>query len=260
MPLPARTAAAFCLALLAGCATNPLESARFWALENCSGHASGRLRFTDAGGSELATVDRAACERLQAAATNIQAQAGYALRGVLISDLAEVNAFATLDHASRPIVVVNLGMLAALGTDEAAWAALLGHEIAHLARGHRHGRAEAQAGARASGQALGQLIAQFVPGVGGFLAGNAANFAVANAMYGAYTRPQEAEADEYGLKWMHAAGYDPRGMLRLIAALRGGGALPPFLSTHPGADDRAQAVEAFAAKNPMLPRPAAATP
>ena len=246
------------LSLLAGCATNPLATARFWPVENCAGTASSRVRFTDAGGSELAIVDRAACEKLQAAAASIQAQSGYRIQRLLISDLTDVNAFATTDNASRPVVVVNLGMLTAIGADEDAWAGLLGHEIAHLVRGHRSGRAEAQAGAQATGQVLGQAIAQLIPGMGGFLAGNAANFVTANAMYGAYTRPQEAEADEYGLKWMHAAGYDPRGMVRLFTVLRGSGsALPAFVSTHPGSDDRVQAAEDFAAKNPVVPRPPA---
>lgn len=246
------------LPLVAGCATNPLASARFWSVESCAAAPAARIRFAHPGETPLAVVDRAACETLQSAATRIQAQSGYAVHRVLISDLADVNAFASTDGASRPVIVVNLGMLSAIGADEDAWAGLLGHEVAHLVRRHREGREEARAGAQATGQALGQVIAQFIPGMGGFLAGNAANFVTANAMYGAYTRPQEAEADEYGLKWMHAAGYDPRGMVRLFTVLRGsGGAMPAFVSTHPGSYERVQAAEDFAAKHPPVPKPAA---
>jgi len=93
---------------------------------------------------------------------------------------------------------------------------------------------------------LGNIVAALVPGVGGFVAGNAASFGTTNAMYGSFTRPQESEADELGLKWMVEAGYDPQGMERLFRVLATNvSALPGFLSTHPGAEDRARKVREF---------------
>jgi predicted Zn-dependent protease len=51
-----------------------------------------------------------------------------------------------------------------------------------------------------------------------------------------FSRDQESEADEQGLKYMSKAGYDPRGMLGVLRVLveadQGDGA-PEFLSTHP---------------------------
>lgn len=246
---------------LAGCATNPLSTARFWRLEQCAGMGNPNVRFQRTDGSELARVPRANCEHLQNASRKIQAQAAFTVDRVLISDLETVNASAGIDNAGKPVVVINLGMLMAVGSDEDAWAGLLGHEIAHLVRRHRDGREEARASARAGGQVVGNVIAQLIPGIGGFIAGNAANFVTANAMYGAYTRPQEAEADQLGLQWMSAAGYDPRGMARLFRTLGQQAAAPPFLSTHPGADDRAQSAEQFALANPRsAPQPASAPP
>jgi len=68
-------------------------------------------------------------------------------------------------------------------------------------------------------------------------------------------RSQEGEADELGLKWMVAAGYDPHGMERLfdVLAKQSTGGLPGFLSTHPGAEDRAQLVRDFIARSAPTP-------
>jgi len=213
------------------------------------------VKFTREDKTELATVPRVACERLQTAVTKIQREANYSVDRVLISNIEDVNAFATLDKNNRPAVIVNIGMLKTLSADEDAWAGLLGHEIAHLVKRHREGRDDAKAGAQTSGQAVGNVVAQLIPGVGGFVAGNAASFATANALYGAYTRPQEREADELGLKWMVAAGYDPHGMERLfdVLAKQSTGGLPGFLSTHPGAEDRAQMVRDFIARSAPTP-------
>jgi predicted Zn-dependent protease len=51
-----------------------------------------------------------------------------------------------------------------------------------------------------------------------------------------FSRDQETEADEQGLKYMSRAGYDPRGMLGVLEVLveaDKGGSAPEFLSTHP---------------------------
>jgi predicted Zn-dependent protease len=233
-----------------GCATNPLQNARYWKIEQCSGALTPIARFNRADGAILANIPRASCAAVVAAASRIEGVAGYRADQILIADPDTPNAFATQNKDNRPVILVTLGMLKSLGSDEAAWAGLLGHEIAHHVKNHGAGRKEAQAGAQVTGQVLGNVIAQLIPGVGGFVAGNAASFAAANAMYGAYTRPQEREADDLGLRWMVAAGYDPRGMERLFSALaKSGAALPGFLSTHPGAEDRAKMVQDFIASS-----------
>ena len=100
-------------------------------------------------------------------------------------------------------------------------------------------------------QAVASAIGLFVPGVGGAIASTVGGTAAQMALYGAFTRPQEREADELGLQWMVAAGYDPRGMQRLFEILRKeGGMLPGFLSTHPGAEDRSQMVRDYIGKTP----------
>jgi len=241
------------LAALAGCASDPLQDAQVWKIEPCAGSIAAEVRFHKPDGSALASVPSASCGAAVRALGRIEQAAGYRATQVYVADLESPNAFATLDETRRPIVVVTLGLLQALGADEAAWAALLGHEIAHHVRSHSAGRKEAQERANATGQVAANVIAQLLPGIGGFVAGNVANFIAANALYGAYTRPQEAEADRLSLEWMVRAGYDPNGMTRLIEILaKDGGLLPGFLSTHPGADDRAQIVRTHLAKAATL--------
>jgi len=240
---------ALALAALAGCASDPFKNARTWKIEYCAQSVSPTLRFTTPGGT--AEVQRSACAAVVRAAAKIEVVSKFQPEQIWIADPEIANAAATTNSAQRPIIVVTVGLLQALGDDEAAWAALLGHEVAHHVKHHSAGRESARTQAWAAGQAVGYLIGAFVPGVGGLVAANAANFAASGFVYGSYTRPQETEADKQGLEWMVAAGYDPRGMERLITALsKSGSGLPGFLSTHPGADDRAQMVRDYIQKSP----------
>lgn len=238
---------------LSGCASNPLQNAGVWEIEKCAEMRTPQVKFTRSSTSTNEVISRTSCEAIVAAAANIGQVAYYHADKLFLADSDDVNAYATVDGAQRPVIVVTFGMLRALRSDETAWAGLLGHEIAHHVKNHGQGRDEAKAGAQTARGAAGNVIATLIPGVGGFIAGNAASFVVGNAMYGAYTRPQEREADELGLKWMIAAGYDPEGMLRLFEVLaKYSTGLPVFLSTHPGAEDRGQMVREYIQANPQV--------
>jgi len=153
--------------------------------------------------------------------------------------------FAAYDKAGKATIVVTKGMLSLLHDDEPAWAGLLGHETAHLVKHHSEGRATAAAGAWAGGELVAIALSLLIPGFGGFVAGTAGGTAANKALYGAYTRPQEAEADQLGLQWLVSAGYDPHGMQRLFELLAKQSSGPTFLSTHPGAEDRAKMVRDY---------------
>lgn len=239
------------LCLVGGCATSPLSGARYWQIDGCTSRPTDNVRFNRADGTQIAIVPRRTCEAINSAALKIQSASGFYLSRVLIADPDDPNAFATRDKNGNPIAIVTLGMMTSLGSDEDAWAGLLGHEIAHLVRRHSDSRADAQASARGAGEVIANVVSMAVPGVGGFIGGTVAGTATQMAVYGSYTRPQEAEADELGLQWMVAAGYDPRGLLRLFDVLRRRASMPAFLSTHPAAQDRTQAVEAFIAGIPQ---------
>jgi predicted Zn-dependent protease len=61
-----------------------------------------------------------------------------------------------------------------------------------------------------------------------------------------YGREDELESDRLGLEFMVEAGYDPRGIVELMAILNSAqqGAPPEFLSTHPNPENRIQRLEA----------------
>jgi predicted Zn-dependent protease len=243
--------AAFAASALTGCATDLTASGRGWNLGQCADAPSETVDLNRSDGTKAASVPRASCVALRSAAEKIQAQAGFQLTRIYIADVKTPNAFATRDKSGKPLAAVTLGMLTTIGPDEAAWAGLLGHEIAHHVKRHSEGRQGAATTAAVTGNVLANVVSYAIPGVGGLIGGTLAGSAAQNAVYGSYTRPQETEADEVGLKWMVAAGYDPQGMLRLFKALSAGGSssVPAFLSTHPANEERVKMVEAFIASS-----------
>ena len=107
-------------------------------------------------------------------------------------------------------IAINRGLLVHLD-DEAELAAVLGHEIVHAASAHG-----------AAQMSRGQLL-----GLGTQVAGIAASNSKysnilnmgtqlgAGAWNAKYGRDDELESDEYGMRYMSAAGYDPKGAVDL---------------------------------------------
>lgn len=244
---------------VSGCATNRLANAPFWEMDRCAASATPNLRLLRADRTEVAVVSTGACRAVQSVAEKIQTAASYRVSRVYLIGIEDVNGFAARDKNGNPVVGITVGMLKALGTDDDAWAGLLGHEIAHLVQRHGDSRGAAQTTAQGVGNAVARLISATVPGAGGLVGGTVGGTAAQMAMYGSYTRPQEAEADELGLQWMVAAGYDPRGMSRLFELLGRNASLPAFLSTHPASVDRAERVQRYLASSgkpqPTAPKP-----
>jgi Zn-dependent protease with chaperone function/TPR repeat protein len=154
----------------------------------------------------------------------------------------EFNAYATFSDG-QPIVVIYKPMYDYLTTDPGAAAALLGHEIAHLYFRHGISRAENSAAASLAGFVIGlglEILFQGRIGVIG-LGANIGN-AVEKAAIGAFTRPQESQADNQGLIWAIQAGYDPNGAARLFTEMRkrSGSSGITFFNTHPSTEERMQ--------------------
>jgi beta-barrel assembly-enhancing protease len=113
--------------------------------------------------------------------------------------------------------------------DEVAF--VLAHEMAHVIRRH--------AIDRLLQQKVVSVLALASPGRGA-LASWIRQVGV-QGLARAYSRDQEFEADELGLRLMRAAGFDPAGAIRLLqrlGALAVPGPLDPYLSTHPPAHER----------------------
>lgn len=171
---------------------------------------------------------------------------------VLDSDV--VNAFAL----PGGYVYVSRGLLA-LANDEAEVAGVVGHEIAHVTARHtaqRYDRAqEAQIGATVA-QVLGAVVGGILLGEGGTQLGGQVGGGLGSlggtAYVQGYSREQELQADELGVRYLSRAGYDPQAMatfldqldasdrLRRAGGSDQGGEVPSWLASHPRTRDRVE--------------------
>ncbi|MBX6321399.1 MAG: M48 family metallopeptidase [Rhodospirillaceae bacterium] len=134
-------------------------------------------------------------------------------------------------------VGVNRGLFKLVDSD-AELAAVLGHEIGHVAARHHAERLSRQALVETGLSAVsGQVSPQLAP-----LLAQAATLGVVLP----FSREQEAEADHIGLIYMARAGYDPHAAVTVWQKFESvGGAPPEFLSTHPSPGNRVQELNAL---------------
>ena len=140
--------------------------------------------------------------------------------------------------------------LLTLMDDESQLAFALGHEVGHIAANHAHIR-EQYANRT---DILGVLGAIFGSMIGGPIGGAAAQMAQQRSQLAtlSFSREQEYQADDLGLRYLTAAGYDPEGGPGILAALTRSSALesrvqgrtnrqtPEWASTHPLSENRMQ--------------------
>ncbi|MBD2003728.1 MULTISPECIES: M48 family metallopeptidase [Cyanophyceae] len=137
-----------------------------------------------------------------------------------------VNAFATMGG----FVYIHTGLLKA-ADNEAQLAGVLAHEIGHIASRH------------ALEQMRQTAIARGVAAAAGLDRNLAVQIGVDLALRRPNSRKDEFEADQKGLETLTNAGYAPAGMVGFMEKLLRGGSVPNFLSTHPGTQDRINALE-----------------
>jgi len=140
-------------------------------------------------------------------------------------------------------IYISRGLLALAG-NEAELAGVLGHEIGHVTARHHAQRQSSQTVAGVA--SLGVSILGALAGVP--LAQGTQM--IAASFLASYTREQEYEADLLGIRYMNAAGYDPKAMASFLAKLNGWTVLEEtilgrdskdrldYLATHPNTEDR----------------------
>ena len=136
-------------------------------------------------------------------------------------------------------VGVNSGLIKLANGNEDEIAAVIGHEIAHVAFRHSNKRMT-----QAMGIALGGVILNTA-----MRNKSSTDRALATGAYGVgttvgmalpFSRSQERDADHRGLYYAAMAGYDPRGAVSFWKKMQGGKKrkMPQFLSTHPDPGNR----------------------
>ncbi len=155
-----------------------------------------------------------------------------------------VNAFAL----PGGYIYISRGLLA-LAENEAEVAGVLGHEIGHVTARH-----SAQRYDRAIGGQLGAGAATIIGGIllgdAGAQLGQQLGGVGAQAYVQGFSREQEFQADQLGIRYLTRAGYDPRAMATFLEKLqaqtalqqrvsgRSGQSVPDWLSSHPRTEAR----------------------
>jgi predicted Zn-dependent protease len=152
----------------------------------------------------------------------------------VIDDPKTVNAFAT----PGGFLYVYSGLLAA-ADNEAQLAGVMAHETGHVVARHS---------ARSMVTAYGlEAVAALATGQNPNLLAQVASSIAANGLMLAHSRADETEADEFGVRYASAAGYDPHALAEFFRILQSKqGAMPGvmvYLSDHPATGDRIAHIE-----------------
>ena len=148
-------------------------------------------------------------------------------------------------------MAVNRGLLVEMET-EAELAAVIGHEIVHVAA--RHGAKAMERGTLAQAAVLGVGLWAQDEDYGNLIVGGAGLTAgLVNLKYG---RGAELEADRYGIRYMAEAGYDPEAAVKLqetflrLSEGKNPGWLAGLFASHPPSQERVDANREIVAQYP----------
>jgi predicted Zn-dependent protease len=169
---------------------------------------------------------------------SVAAKSPYRFSFHVLADPKTVNAFAL---PGGPVFITE-GLLRLLKS-EAELAGVLGHEIGHVIARHSSERLAKQ-------QLTQGLLGALVVGSGDFTTAQIGQV-VGSMINMSYGREDEIESDTLGIRIMSEAGYDPRGMIRVMEVLAkasGGSRQPEFMSTHPAPENRSERIKQAIAK------------
>ena len=166
-------------------------------------------------------------------------ETGYQFDFHLLADDTTVNAFALPGGQ----VFVTVGLLKLLQT-EGELAGVIGHEIGHVVA--RHSAEHMAKAALTEGLTGAAVMAAYDPSDPKSVGAAQMAALVGQMVNMKFGRDDELESDKLGVRFIGAAGYDPRAMIRVMEVLAqasGGSRQPEFLSSHPNPDNRIERIQ-----------------
>jgi len=152
-------------------------------------------------------------------------------------------------------IFINHGLIEAMENEEEL-AGVISHEIAHVSC--RHISQKIERSKKIGYATLAGVVAGVLLGSAG--AGEAANAVTVGTMAAgqsvalAYSRDDEAQADQIGLESLNRAGYSAKGLLKVLQKMRsqqwfGPNQIPTYLQTHPASEDRMVNIDIWLAQH-----------
>jgi predicted Zn-dependent protease len=183
---------------------------------------------------DRATIDYVACVA-DAIVGTLEGEDAALYWEMAIVNQPDVNAFVMPGGK----IVVKAGILS-VAQNQHQLAAVLGHEVAHVTAHHANERAT-----RGELTSYGVEVLALILG-GGYYnqtqgAYSAASTLNTMGLMNPFSRMQESEADEIGLRYMAMAGFDPRESVELWQNMNSSSEttkVPEFMSTHPSGETR----------------------
>lgn len=224
--------------LLAGCATQP----QVWKASTIAQAASPTVQLIGTEKEVLGEIDRDTARQLLEIKGRIEHAAGARYAELLITTGDSPNAFSGPTKQGL-VVGVNLPMVKLFELDGDAFAAIIGHEYAHIVLNHSGVRQQREETRQGFSTLLG-----FALGLAGVPMGNTVADLTTTLVATTYTRDEERDADKAGLEYARRAGYDPRGAIRAWQKMMSasGSFSIPFLSTHPPSAERLETMKRLA--------------
>ena len=218
-------------------------SAIEWDLDGALRAANdGGVNLQDEYKNTVQTLSKAQLNEINDARNKISRAAGIYPK-VIIDSNNDINAYATW-HSGQPIIGITLGLIRATQNDIDALAAVIGHEHAHLTLKHQ----TSQATQNLIVDVLGALALAAIDASWGGAAYNPyRGFHQVGLEVGktlsktSFSRSDEYEADEQGIRYAISAGYSPDGAIRFHRMLDKSS---HFFSTHPSSEDRIEKIVA----------------
>ncbi len=139
-------------------------------------------------------------------------------------------------------VLVNFAMFDMIDGEADLWAALLGHELAHLKLKHGESQAKKQIPMTVLKTVTAAVINNPLT--------NIASSTLLDSVTAKFSRDDERQADYMGVIWAIEADHDAYGAVELHRRMKelSPGHPLPFLSTHPSSPERIEKLEALASR------------